>query len=507
MSIGDGRETIFKGQVGAKKFDFFQKSNFWVVLILLLGTALRLLWPGEKSLWLDEAFSLWVANRPWGDLWGRLVTLDQHPPLYYAMLRVWTGWAGQSEVGLRSLSTLAGVITLPVLYATTRRLLTGPAAAITLLLLALSPFHIAYAQEARMYAWLGLAGAGAMWALAELWRSGWPTLRRAWGWWTLLILAEAGALWLHNSALLLPVAVTLAALALGVRPQTWVASQGIVGLLWLPWLPGFLAQVRSVADGFWIALPTAQTVAETFANFGVAFLPYWLPGRLLWAMPVVALAVWGAVTLLRRIESRRVGLALLALIFTPILIQLAASLIRPIYGDRTMIWAGLPFLILAAQGWVSLRQRRVRFAAAGMVLVLTSLALLNYYVDSPKEAWRDAATLVAAHIQPEESMIFNAGWTRIPFDYYFDQTPQGASTPRFGLPVDPFERDELEPVMAESDLPRLDGLIRDRPGVWLIYSHEAYTDPEGLILDSLEGKMTLAGEWSFVGVRVMRFTQ
>ncbi len=173
------------------------------------------------------------------------------------LLSVWTGWAGQSEVGLRSLSALAGVITLPVLYATTRRLLTSRAAAITLLLLALSPFHIAYAQEARMYAWLGLAGAGAMWALAELWRAEWPDLRRGWGWWTLLILSEVGALWLHNSALLLPVALTLAALALGVRPRRWVASQGIVGLLWLPWLPGFLAQARSVADGFWIAPPTA----------------------------------------------------------------------------------------------------------------------------------------------------------------------------------------------------------------------------------------------------------
>ncbi len=507
MSIGDGYETTIEGRGGAKEFDFFQKPNFWVALILLLGAALRLLWLGEKSLWLDEAFSLWVANRPWGELWGRLMTLDQHPPGYYALLRVWTGWAGQSEIGLRSLSALAGVITLPVLYATARRWLTGPVAAISLLLLALSPFHIAYAQEARMYGWLGLAGAVAMWALAALWRENWPDLRRGWGWWTLLILAEVGALWLHNSALLLPVALTLAALILQASPRPWLVSQGMVGLLWLPWLPGFLAQARSVADGFWIPPPTAQTVAESFATFGVGFLPYWLPGRLLWAMPVVALAVWGAVTLLRQIESRRVGLALLALLLAPILGQLAASLVRPIYGDRTMIWAGLPFLILAAQGWVSLRQKRVRFAAAGVVLALIALALPNYYVDSPKEQWRDAAALVAAQIQPGEGVIFNAGWTQIPFDYYFDQTAQGASTPRFGLPVDPFEGDELEPVMAEPDLPRLRELIQGRPGVWLVYSHEAYTDPQGLILSALGQEMILSGEWSFVGVRVMRFTQ
>jgi len=442
-----------------------------------------------------------------GEIWGQLVVLDQHPPAYYLLLSAWKNWTGQSEVGLRLLSVLAGVITMPVLWATTRRLLNRPAAAITALLLALSPFHIAYAQEARMYAWLGLVGAGAMWALAELWRKEWPSLRRGWGWWTLLILAEAGGLWLHNSALLLPIALTLAALALDVRPRRWIMSQSIVGLLWLPWLPSFLIQVRSVADGFWIAPPTAQTVAETFANFGTSFLPYWLPLRPLWAMPFTALAAWGAVTLLRRPESRRVGMALIALLLTPIVGQLAVSLIRPIYGDRTMIWAGLPFLILAAHGWINLKPDRLRWITAGTVLALTTLALFNYYVDSPKEQWQAAAALVAAHVQPGEGVIFNAGWTRIPFDYYFDQTTEVASTPRFGLPVDPFERGELEPVMAESDLPRLDELIRGRPGVWLIYSHEAYTDPAGLILATLEGKMTRSGEWSFVGVRVMWFTQ
>ncbi len=517
------------GKDGAKKFDFWQKSNFWVALTLLFGATLRLLWLGEKSLWLDEAFSLWVANRPWAEIWGQLVALDQHPPAYYLLLSAWTGWAGQREVGLRLLSVLAGISTIPVVYAATSRFLTRPTAGIATLLLALSPFHIAYAQEARMYGWLGLAGAGAMWALAELWRAEWPDLRR--GWWTLLILAEAGAVWLHNSALLLPIALTLAALALGARPRRWFLSQLLVGLLWLPWLPGFLAQARSVADGFWIAPPTWMTVAETFANFGMSFLPYWLPGRLLWAMPLTALAAWGAIVLLRHPQSRRVGMALIALLLTPILGQLAASLIRPIYGDRTMIWAGLPFLMLAAHGWINLgrtgapalarsvtggsgggvtRLERggtwLRWVVAGAFFTLTTLALFNYYVDSPKEEWREAAALVAAHIQPGEGVIFNAGWTRIPFDYYFDQTSQGASTPRFGLPVDPFERGELEPVMAESDLPHLDGLIRDRPGVWLIYSHEAYTDPDGLILAALNRQMRLSGEWSFVGVRVMRFT-
>ena len=107
MSIGDGRETMIEDRKErATKSGFLQKPDFWVALTLLLGAVLRLLWLGHKSLWLDEAFSLWMANRPLGELWGQLVALDQHPPAYYLLLHLWTGWTGQSEVGLRLLLSL-----------------------------------------------------------------------------------------------------------------------------------------------------------------------------------------------------------------------------------------------------------------------------------------------------------------------------------------------------------------------------------------------------------------
>ncbi len=72
--------------------------------ILLVALALRLLLLGRESLWFDESFSWAWSRLPWGTLWGAAARIETIPPLYYSLLKLWTGVAGDSEAGLRSLS-------------------------------------------------------------------------------------------------------------------------------------------------------------------------------------------------------------------------------------------------------------------------------------------------------------------------------------------------------------------------------------------------------------------
>ncbi len=509
MSIFTGLGASFRGdRDDAKTFDFLKKSKVWVVAgIVLLGAGLRLFWIGEKSLWLDEAFSLWVAGQPPGEMWRWLIRIDQHPPGYYALLAGWIRLFGTTETALRLLSALASIGTIPLVYAATRHLLDRPTAGMAALLLALSPFQIAYAQEARMYAWLTLAAALAILCVALLYRADWPSMGQRPAPWIGLILAEAGALWMHNTALFLPLALTGAALALRAPRRPWLMAQLGVLTLWLPWLPGFVPQVRSVADGFWIAPPTLDVVFWAVAGFGTDFLPDWLPWRWLWALPMMGVTVFGALHLARHPAHRPQLGALGSLILVPVLGSLAVSTIRPIFLPRTLLWVGLPYLILAAWGLRHLRPVPLGRGILGLSLGVILLGLSSYYVESPKEEWRDAAATVADQVAPGDLLLFNAGWTQLPFDYYFEQAAASAGVARRGLPVDLFERGELEPVMAPADLAYLADLIRNRAGVWLIYSHEGYTDPDGLIVDFLRHEMTLAEERSFVGVRVLYFVQ
>ncbi|HYV49991.1 MAG TPA: glycosyltransferase family 39 protein, partial [Myxococcaceae bacterium] len=60
------------------------------------------------SVWLDEAFSVQVAESPWERFW-ELLRNDNGPPLYYALLRGWIALFGDGERALRLLSAVVGV--------------------------------------------------------------------------------------------------------------------------------------------------------------------------------------------------------------------------------------------------------------------------------------------------------------------------------------------------------------------------------------------------------------
>ncbi|MFZ5845548.1 MAG: hypothetical protein ACOY0S_03720, partial [Patescibacteria group bacterium] len=54
-----------------------------------------------QSLWRDEAFSILTAQKPLGEIVGKL---GLEPPLYYVLLHFWLKLFGTSEIASRSLS-------------------------------------------------------------------------------------------------------------------------------------------------------------------------------------------------------------------------------------------------------------------------------------------------------------------------------------------------------------------------------------------------------------------
>jgi len=102
----------------------------------------------------------------------------QHPPLYYLLLRLWTQVVGDSVWDIRSFSVLAAILVLPCVYWLGRELFAvKDVARLATALVALSPFHVLYAQEAREYS---------LWILATLlssialWRASVAPSTRAW---------------------------------------------------------------------------------------------------------------------------------------------------------------------------------------------------------------------------------------------------------------------------------------------------------------------------------------
>jgi mannosyltransferase len=81
---------------------------------------------------------------------------ESAPPLYYALAWFWTQVTGTGELGLRSLSAVAGVLTIPVAYFIGRELRGCRTGVLAAALVAVNPMLLWYSQEARAYALLGL---------------------------------------------------------------------------------------------------------------------------------------------------------------------------------------------------------------------------------------------------------------------------------------------------------------------------------------------------------------
>ena len=120
-----------------------KKIYFIVVLILLVGTLLRIYDLSSESIWMDETLSLKFSHDINGD-YG-------NPPLYFLFLNHWMRLFGNSEFSIRFPSAIFGVISVVLVYYLANFLFNKKIALISALMLSVNPFHIYLSQQARMY--------------------------------------------------------------------------------------------------------------------------------------------------------------------------------------------------------------------------------------------------------------------------------------------------------------------------------------------------------------------
>ena len=198
-------------------------TPFILAGITAVGFILRVWEIGAKGLWLDEAFSVWLGWKPLSELLAWVVKIDQHPPLYYTLLHFWIKIAGDNPDDVRMLSAILGTLTIPVMFLLGRRLMGTTVGLLAALILALSPFHVRFAQETRMYTLLmlnvSLALLALTWILTNPRRAA-LTPRRIItdpAWLGYMVFCAA-ALWSHNTAIFFPLAINLFVLgAMGRR--------------------------------------------------------------------------------------------------------------------------------------------------------------------------------------------------------------------------------------------------------------------------------------------------
>ncbi len=106
-----------------------------LLLIIILAALLRLYDLGGESYWYDEVIMTDVAQ---GDL-GKMIKSGR-PPLYVTFAHFWIKLFGTSEFATRSLSALAGILAIPVLYLIGQQLFGTRVGLISAFLMAISQF-------------------------------------------------------------------------------------------------------------------------------------------------------------------------------------------------------------------------------------------------------------------------------------------------------------------------------------------------------------------------------
>lgn len=360
-----------------------------LVPIMLLGFLLRLI-GADQSFWLDEGASIEIAKTPLVHFWAKMAT-DFHPPLFYLLLKSWLPFAGDHEWLIRLPFILIATLSIPALYFLLKELLGSKGRNSTYLiagfLLAISPFHVYYSQELRMYSLNTLLTILSWLCLLRLARR--DTGRN----WFFYIATTVLNIYTFYGAFF-NLAAQVVYLFLKKKFTLRIVSAVTVSLLlFLPWLP-VLSHQLAVGGYLKNSLPGWQFLSGTLTLKSLALIPLKLiAGRITFSPKVLYYLLAGALCFLYLLLAflgslNKRSKLLLAWIGMPLFIATLLSLKTPVLGYWRYLFILPPTLSLTAIGLGRLRRSRIPVLV--IIGLLTFIPLLIYYLNpnTQREDWR-----------------------------------------------------------------------------------------------------------------------
>ncbi len=460
--------------------------------LVALALALRLVRLAAQSFWYDEGWTSWAINQSWRGMMD-LLARDNHPPLYFVLLRPWAAVLGHGDAALRAFSILPDLGTVALLYALGRRLWSTGVGAVAALLAAISPPLVMYAQEARMYSLVAGLVVAATYCLAGMSTAAATTRRR---WALLYALCMAGALYSHHDAWLAFGAqgAILLILAARRRDRLPLVAGALVVVLYLPLLPLTLHQIGVARGmGYKPHIPPLLMLEDLwlFLNLGTAVAGQ-APNPL--TQGGVALAAAG-LALGWRLGKGRLGLLVLGMAL-PILAACAVQSRMAFYTDRYLLFLAPFYALLMALGAWALAAPlagRARWLGALALALLVALpaapmgyALLRYYRgQGPLKADFRA---VAAHLEeaarPGDALVLVG--TGPPLLQYYHGGLAWQCLPE--ISVEDYVSDEQEIVR------KLKAIAKPGATIWWVGCGWDIVDPQGLVEAQLRAHCTFWDE-------------
>ncbi len=384
-------------------------SKILLALILILGTVIRLFRLGYQSEWNDEALSVNIAK---GTVEQILTNQfhSRHPPGYYLLLHYWLNWFGDSEMILRLLSAITGIISLFVMYQLAKRLFTTQTALVATAVTAFMPFHLFYSQETRSYSFVFLFSALLMLAHVEIWQG------KSNRWWFVYLLTGIAGMYTHYFFALIIGTMGLYFLVRWWQERTgpswraFIATHTAMVILYLPMLSWVLSEAEqgdynevTVELAGYLSLPLTFTVGQ--------FLPQILImvgfGLILF---LVIITLLQSVRALKQTASESPWLIFSLMgYWVPVTLLYIVSIIwLPLTTPRLMITAVPGLYLFLAWGATMTKEKTFNLILVLALIVIGLIADYNWlfnplYQRTPIEEF---VALLEEQVQPDERIIY-----------------------------------------------------------------------------------------------------
>ena len=478
---------------------------FWgAALTVLLAFLLRTPTLDLQSFWMDEVQAFEFIDHPFTETVRLILSPEENGPLHFLLLWFWQRLTGPSDFAVRYLSDLCSVLTVAVLWRLADAWFGRRVAHLSAGLLAVSPFAIWYAQDAKMYALHMLLAASSTFLLVRATRRSAGVRKRAWSLW----LAYGVVLNLLGYSHFFG-AFTIAAQGIAVvvthlyRPRvirTYLLTMAIVALPYIPvvsfalrLLPNF--QIQDISKGF-VTLPhmIQDLAAEYVLKVSRTYVARMSP-LLVTTAAVIALGCYRAWRIAWRKAVWVLGLLILpAAIFYPISFRV------PVFSPK---YLSASFLMLVLCAALAIDQLATWRRALGWVGLAAAIAFNGWangrILTDPslqRGDWRAATAYIEAHMRPDDAIIGFADYIHRAIYRYYDGE----------APVYRFKGDAYDPEPFFRNVLQRD---QDHHTLWLVLHHDQAMAPHnrlretaGLLYPQITGIYPNNGRIAVLGFNV-----
>lgn len=404
-----------------KRSKFLSYSFYLLILVAAIFYSVGI---SHESVWYDEAYSAVMSRYPFGEIL-RFSSYDNHPPLFYLLLRVVHLIFGDSTWALRLLSVIGATGMIGLCLGPVKRIFGEKTAIITAVIMLFTPNLLIYAHEARMYTLsiMGVVGVALYGYLAIT-----EERKRDW---VLFYLFTIFSLYLHYFALIAVVFAHLLFLIWILKEKKEKLKEFLIGgvisaLCYLPWLITFIRQVMDVDKGFWLGPVSIDSVIGGLYKPFVykEFYPdIRIQMDLALGLSLVVIFIGWLFVRKRKMEKeiQMYRLLLWVYLLTLITTVVVSIILMPIFHPRyIMVVSGL-FILLIGLGISVIPNQKVHWILSLTYVALNFWTIKDIYIQYFNYPMKALYQEMDEKIEPGDLIITSDSYSMGAAYYYFPE--------------------------------------------------------------------------------------